>query len=286
MVPVLQYQRNFVSCYRFHSSLTQLGIITPALNAAPSSLRPHLAMRVSMAIIATLLSVGLANGLVILTIGDSHCRWRNSILENARKEAPNVIQFANHLGPKLMYSLGRDMRDYISEFRIDNNSIVVFSAGEIDVRVHFDNYVSDGNYNAHAKKLVFAYEEFLLKNRDALPGVSIWVQGIVPPTDQYISPKYPNAGSKKDRIFYTLLMNHWLRYICDRNGFVFLEMFSEYSDKMGGLKPEYSDGEVHVIIYKSETKELIAQKIREHLAQVQKRTRVIKENATTEPNEL
>jgi hypothetical protein len=227
-------------------------------------------MRASLTIAAALLSLRLISGLNILTFGDSHSKWDRSIFDVIIKEVPSIVISGMYIGAKLMYSLGRDMRDYVSDLPFSTDTIIVFSAGEVDVRSHFDKHVANGDYNALAKGIVFAYEKFLLKNRDALPGISIWVQGIVPPTDQNYREDYPYIGSKKDRIFYTLLMNHWLRYICERNGFVFLDMFSDYADDMGGLIPEYSDGEVHIAIYTRDTKELIAQKIREHLANKKK----------------
>ena len=71
------------------------------------------------------------------TYGDSHASKHGS-WDRVNLDEVNIV--INWLGPKTMYSFGRDKEMIIKRNEIGDNDFVCFCFGEIDCRAHINKY--------------------------------------------------------------------------------------------------------------------------------------------------
>lgn len=142
------------------------------------------------------------------------------------------------------------------KFGIENDSIVMFTFGEVDSRAHLHKFKDVGLYK-EVVRLVSGYEKLILANLAIRPTVKIWIGGLTPPAD-YINS---NLGSAMERFLYSRLLNEEILRMAKRNNFFFLDNYSDYADEHGFLRKNISDGNVHIINYCENTKIAIANEI-------------------------
>lgn len=127
------------------------------------------------------------------------------------------------------------------------NSIILLGFGSVEIDLNFlvgkENTLAD---------MVAEYEMTLLENKQLLPYVHFWIQGIPPP--------WRNVEKKAPK---TKFINSLLKEMAQRNGWMFLDTFEGYSDDSGALKYELSDSTSHIGAYLPETQEKVAQAINE-----------------------
>lgn len=127
------------------------------------------------------------------------------------------------------------------------NSIILLGFGSVEIDLNF----LVGNANTLAD-MVAEYELTLIENKQLLPDVHFWIQGIPPP--------WRNAEKKAPK---TKMINSLLKEMAERNGWMFLDIFEGYSEENGALKFELSDSTNHIGAYLPEMKERVAQAIDE-----------------------
>lgn len=173
----------------------------------------------------------------IHTIGDSHSvhPWHRMGI------------CVHHLGPKLMYSVGKLGRLDLKKHGVKDGDMVIFCLGEIDCRCHIHKHILE-NPNV-INEIVDRYIKVICESRRDMDNVKTAVLSIVPPskeTDVEKCPGFPCRGSDEERRQYTTTMNDQLRTCCGREDIVFIDVYSDYCDNDGFLDRSKSDGNVHI----------------------------------------
>lgn len=179
----------------------------------------------------------------ILTIGDSHCEagWN-------RINIPDVTINCEHIGPKLMYSFGKERWNLLNPLVLSD--VIVFCFGEIDIRCHlFKRAITINDIQQEIDNLVSKYIMAIHTNIGHHQKIKPCVY-FVPPTVKKGSVtediEYPFIGSDIARRIAVRYMNHRLSVSCKEKGFIFIDLYDSYCDKEGYLNKEMSDGSVHI----------------------------------------
>lgn len=177
------------------------------------------------------------------SIGDSHADFTfRGIIENRR-----------NIGPLTMHRIGRDkinLLDYfIDDKKIEKDSFIIISFGEIDVRCHIYNQIHINNRSEDEviKTLVDNYFEHILSQKNLFK--KIILLNINPPAKKELSAnnsEYPFVGSNQDRSRYTKKINNYLKNKSIEHDIGFIETHKYYSDSDGMLICNLSDGSVHI----------------------------------------
>lgn len=183
---------------------------------------------------------------MIHTIGDSHCGGVTDKPkeEQAFAQIPGVI--THWLGPKLMFSIGRDGLD-ISNFSISDNDTLIFCFGEIDCRCHVHKYKE--NYKEVIENIVRKFFNVLLDIRNKHPHMKLCVFN-VPPTIKKgkvnENPAFPYLGTDEERKEYVNYMNYTIKKYCNTSNIVFFDVYDKYCCNEGFLDEKLSDNNVHI----------------------------------------
>ena len=190
------------------------------------------------------------------TYGDSHAShhggWSNIQING-------VTIVINWLGPKLMYSFGRDKNMLLNTNNINNGDYICFCFGERDCRAHINKY--EPNWKESIDNMVSEYFNAISINVSNL-NVKTCVYNVVPqlergiPENMWISEwdaanahnpnVLPALGTNEDRVKYSLYMNQKLKEYCDLYGYVFFDVYDKYTNDRGYLNPTYSDTNCHI----------------------------------------
>lgn len=192
--------------------------------------------------------------------GDSHSianfRFRKNTLKNFPITSTfnyknfSISFFIHWLGPKTMYSIGRDGLNILNLKKYDvlENDIVVFVFGEIDVRCHIgkqrDQYMQ--SLGKVIKPLVSNYLNTIKQNKALYNNVKCIVLSILPPTNAILNLEFPFYGSIKDRVNITKRLNSKLQKACLSENIEFLDIFDFYANPDGTLNAALSDQTVHI----------------------------------------
>ena len=178
--------------------------------------------------------------MTIHTIGDSHSK-------SGWEDIPNIE--IHWLGPKLCYSIGRDGID-ITQFNINDGDTVIFSFGEIDCRCHVHKYITKNqDYKKIIDSIIHSYFTNIKIAVDNFSDLKTIIYNIVPPIQKYNcveNPEQPFLGTDEERKQHVLYFNEKLREKCIEYNFVFLDIYSDYTDENGFLNKSLSDGNVHI----------------------------------------
>lgn len=179
--------------------------------------------------------------LTIHTFGDSHSLfpWKDISIKD-------VVIKCNHLGPRLMYSIGRDGFD-ISGYGVNPGDVVIFCFGEIDCRRHIYKYKE--HYKQNIDDMVENYFKMLDKNREVIPDSRICVYNIIPPVrkhDAPVNPLFPHSGTDTERKEYVEYTNNKLREYCTDKNYLFFDIYNSYMDRNGFLNISLKDASVHI----------------------------------------
>ena len=182
------------------------------------------------------------------TIGDSHA----SNIHSAWKIFENKIK-SHHIGPCLAYSFGRDKlkRINLQKLGIQENDIVCFCLGEIDVRCHIHKYINTNTYKNIINNIIEMYIEAINENIKTYKNIKVCIYNIIPPK-YYIegmeyNPDFPFLGTNEDRLQYTKYFNSKLKECCNTYNFIFIDIYNNYCDNNGFLDLHKSDNSVHII---------------------------------------
>jgi len=172
-----------------------------------------------------------------------------------------------------MYSLGRviimlyfgkkklDILN-IRNYGVKDNDSVIFCFGEIDCRAHIHIYVNENiSFQTIIDDIIENYFEAIKLNINGYKNIKVIIYNVVPPGDvsnmhtendikRYVLVKTKNhipwKGSNNERMQYHLYFNKKLKEYCEKNHFIFMDIYDKYCDENGLLKKELSDGNVHI----------------------------------------
>ena len=190
--------------------------------------------------------------MIIHTFGDSHASSIHGGWSNEKMNLPIQI-VSNHLGPKLMYSFGRDKNYLFSPKTVAEGDAVVFCFGEIDCRCHVGKYAP--NWKQVVEKLVENYFEAIKINVTQYKKLTVMVYNVIPqieresPKNAWMIPyqkNTPHIGSDSERSEYTRYMNSKLALKCEEHGYIFIDVYDKYCDENGFLKDDLSDKNCHI----------------------------------------
>jgi hypothetical protein len=179
---------------------------------------------------------------MVHVFGDSHSRSYASM--------PEAI--VHHIELATMHRAGRDRAFFLRKmrWRMGRFAAVALVFGEIDVRVHIGRVAE-----RTGRSIASVVEEMATRFLDAVARYRgrhrILVVAVTPPaagTDGMppALPDYPNWRMAIDRVPVTRALNDTLRSGCAARGFDFVECPADYAGPDGILRPEMSDGNVHI----------------------------------------
>jgi hypothetical protein len=177
----------------------------------------------------------------IHTVGDSHCK------EGFR----NVI--SHHLGPILCYSFGQNplQRCPIKTFGLRENDVLIFCFGEIDCRCHIHKHISkEKSFQDVVDEIIEKYIQGILTCIKSLKvKVKVSVFNVVPTVrrdDALENEAFPFLGSDEERKSYVLYFNEKLKEHCEKQNFIYFDIYNFYADDEGFLRREIKDESVHI----------------------------------------
>jgi len=186
-------------------------------------------------------NVSPQNQIQFYTYGDSHSFCATETL--FKPMVGNVKWHSNWLGPKLMYSVGRDGTSLLNINRHEippKNSVHMFSFGAIDINYIFRKRTLLNVELEEVTIMVKNYEKVLLENYRN--DIHFWILGILPPTQR-----------ENNAVYLTHKMNLLLQEMAKRNSFFYIDTFDLYHNSKGILREEISDTLHHIGEYYPET---------------------------------
>lgn len=69
-------------------------------------------------------------------------------------------------------------------------------------------------------------------------------ESCIPPMP--VNTEYPILGTDLDRLNFAKYFNKKLKVACEKNNFIFFDVYDKYSDSEGFLIRELSDGRIHI----------------------------------------
>lgn len=189
------------------------------------------------------------------TFGDSHSIYGFNHIDNI-----NI----HWMGPLLCYTFGKKKLDILNirDYDVKDNDSIIFCLGEIDCRAHIHKYVNENiSFQTIIDDIIENYFEAIKLNIEGYKNIKVIIYNVLPPgnvsnvhteheINTYILVKTKNhipwKGSNNERMQYHLYFNQKLKEYCEKNNFIFMDIYDKYCDENGLLKKELSDGNVHI----------------------------------------
>jgi hypothetical protein len=140
----------------------------------------------------------------------------------------------------------------IRNYNIKHGDTIVFCLGEIDCRCHIHKHITKTTtYQDIINNIVNNYFEAIELNVSIsqIKLKNICVYNVVPPIQKYNTlknPEYPYLGTDEERKQYVLYFNKKLKEKCIEKGYIFFDIYNNYTDKNGYLRKDLSDHNVHI----------------------------------------
>lgn len=204
----------------------------------------------------------------VYTVGDSSSRLGiHTMFANEESFTPNgisTLHWINYwMGPRLMYSVGRDSINLLNVKEMINpkpDSIIAFSFGQIDARIQIPRYytkIENSSIKELAQSLVAMYEDTLVQNEIILndPSVKFMVLSIVPTMRREIAmPRHLRVESHHQ-------MNLALKEMCQRRNWFYFDRHTPYKDGEELLRVDLSDGRSHLMKYSKTSSDTMASEL-------------------------
>jgi hypothetical protein len=100
--------------------------------------------------------------------------------------------------------------------------------------------------------LVNSYLKTVLDYKNLYNDLDVVVFNVVPPIDRIHLPPYEQYGTLGQRVEIAKKLNRELKENAGRLGIKFLDVYSLFSEDDGSMRPELSDGSVHISPYYNE----------------------------------
>jgi hypothetical protein len=123
---------------------------------------------------------------------------------------------------------------------------VLLCFGEIDVRAHFARRAAE--YDSVAQLSAFLAERLAAEARELAgrTGAAVGIASVTPPAARVDDPGFPTHGTVDERVAWTRELNRAYGAACRRFGVVWVDAYDCFADRDGRLRPDVSDGAVHV----------------------------------------
>jgi hypothetical protein len=146
------------------------------------------------------------------------------------------------------YSLGSPLNSdeidliRMGEIPVQDGDAVLYSLGQIDAGWHIYKQAQQQNRSVEAivDDVVFAFMSSITR----FPHAINIIYSITPPIDYPINPPY--EGSLEERVQITKYFNQRLKQACKVYDFEFLDVYDDYANDQGSLRPELSRGDHHI----------------------------------------
>lgn len=156
-----------------------------------------------------------------------------------------------------MHRVGRDGMGFLDMKRsgVRNGCMVILHFGEVDCRCHIKRQLNHGReYQDVLTTLVSGYVDTIQRNLEQLRDITVVLASIIPPVDRElyesvhgpITHEFPFEGTNQERSRFTQDLNRLLAEACQQNGWYYFDYHTIYADNHGMLRPECSDGTVHL----------------------------------------
>ena len=185
----------------------------------------------------------------IHTFGDSHSV--NGWLYCKRYLFDNLL--LNSIGPKLCYSFGRDGLDLlnIKNYNVENNDVVIFCFGEIDLRCNIQKYITENStYKDNIDLMIEKYFIAIEQNVKQFDNLNVCVFNVVPTVQKcntFEFPNHPFMGTDEERKMYVTYFNSKCKTYSNKYGYTYFDVYDKYCDSNGYLNKFYSDDNVHIL---------------------------------------
>lgn len=152
------------------------------------------------------------------------------------------------------YDLGiyRLSKINIRDLNINHDDSIIFCFGELDCRSYIQKNISELiNYEQVINYIIinyFNYISFSIKH-SLINFKKICVFNVVHPVEKnntFDEPNYPFLGTDEERKSYVLYFNTKIKEYCEKNNYVFFDVYDKYTDENGYLKKDLSDKGVHI----------------------------------------
>jgi len=158
------------------------------------------------------------------------------------------------IGPITAFNIGKSNSstqakvkiDFLIKHEIPKNSIFIFSAGEIDIRVHLLKQAKLKNKNILeiSSEIIENYMKFLKEY--AVDCNKIIVLSPPPASFQLDDdPEYPKYGTEQERNIATKIFSFKLKTQSQANGFGYIDIFNNYIDNNNNTKRQFLWDGIH-----------------------------------------
>lgn len=192
---------------------------------------------------------------ILYTFGDSHSRcksWKTLSIPNL-----TIKWYDGKPYTMARFSMEKINLLNIKDYGVEDGNLVCFCFGEIDCRTHYSKPENLEIYKELINEIVPRYFEAIKLNVEQFKNLTTMVFNIVPPTklNDWLIQHYKehNAdiniafpGIDKDRRSVTLYMNSKLKEYCEKNNYIFFDVYDDYSDSDGFLSEDLKDEAVHI----------------------------------------
>lgn len=183
--------------------------------------------------------------MTIIAFGDSHA-------SNTFKSVADVVIEKRQSPGLTMHKVGRDGLNFHNYMKIGDT--IIYCCGEIDVRCHIKKQINlrrekEEIINTLSEKYVNSIinrDQCDLKNKIKIERI---IMSVVPPCifkNIRDNPDYPCIGTDEERVEYTVLLNQKLKFLCEKNDIMFLDVYSLYRDENGSMRSDMSKDGVHI----------------------------------------
>lgn len=129
---------------------------------------------------------------------------------------------------------------------VQEDDIMVYSFGEIDCRAHMCSENNFIHYKDMIDQMVIRYFDAIATNKNSVVLVNCIVPPMEVPLDKIKDKRTPQdptpfVGSNENRKSVILYLNQKLKEYCEKNKYIFLDVYDKYTDKNGFMKKEKSD---------------------------------------------
>ena len=183
---------------------------------------------------------------MIHTVGDSHSRFGWSSIDGV---------VVHHVGPKLLYTFSKNYKELldINNFGLQDGDSLVFCFGEIDCRNHIHTHSKKIGYEKIISNLVKRYVNAIKDLTVDFENIKIAIYMIPPPASKRhgIVPQhhlFPERGTEQERLTYVKFMNLQFQKACEENGFLFVDVYDDYSDEDGFIIRSLADEDSYIHI--------------------------------------
>ena len=181
-----------------------------------------------------------ASAAAVHVFGDSHAKYSFSTIPSCT---------IHWLGPITMHRVGRDGLQglNIKSYGVQENDVVIFVFGEIDVRCHVIPQCQKGRtLDDVLGQLITKYIATIQENRKQYQRLHPVIFAVLPPIRLVGSADYPSRGTVEERIAATRALNAHLHAAAEKEGIDVIDVHADFSTKEGLLEPKLSDGNVHM----------------------------------------